>query len=116
MVGFNYLRDVVTLQFDRERCVGCGMCTTVCPRGVFGLSKQGQAHILERDSCMECGACSKNCPTGAIEVMVGVGCAQAVINTILGRKGSSCCCIIESDDQSAKHSDANDGRGRSACC
>ena len=116
MGGLVYLQDVVTLQFDQERCVGCGMCTTVCPHGVFGMNKQGPAYILDRDSCMECGACSKNCPASAISVKTGVGCAQAVINTMLGRKGGSCSCVIEPDGQIAEHPDGNPGRGSGYCC
>ena len=33
-----YLKDVVTLAFDVERCTGCGMCLAVCPREVFQAS------------------------------------------------------------------------------
>jgi hypothetical protein len=34
----------------------------------------------------------------AIAVQAGVGCAEAVINAALGRKSSSCCCVIEPKD------------------
>lgn len=37
MTEFHYLEDVVTLECDREKCIGCGMCTVVCPHGVFIL-------------------------------------------------------------------------------
>jgi NAD-dependent dihydropyrimidine dehydrogenase PreA subunit len=56
-----YLKDVVTLELDKEKCNGCGMCIKVCPHEVFGL-KEGRAHIINRDFCMDCGACSLNCP------------------------------------------------------
>ena len=94
-----YLADVVTLQLDPDLCTGCGMCTVVCPHAVFSL-ENGKAHIGDRDMCMECGACSLNCPDGAIFVQAGVGCAQAVINTTLGRKGS-CSCTIDDYPQAA---------------
>jgi len=60
--------------------------------------QNGSASIENRDHCMECGACARNCPTEAITVKAGVGCAAAVINSALGRDGSSCCCVIDSDD------------------
>ena len=41
---------------------------------------------------MECGACSLNCPAAAIAVQSGVGCAAAVINSMLGKNGGECCC------------------------
>jgi Fe-S-cluster-containing hydrogenase component 2 len=50
------------------------------------------ALIIDRDACMECGSCSQNCPAGAISVQSGVGCAAAVINSLLGRNGGECCC------------------------
>jgi NAD-dependent dihydropyrimidine dehydrogenase PreA subunit len=94
-----YLPNVVTLQLDKEKCTGCGMCLLVCPHAVLGIDN-GHAQIENRDACMECGACARNCPTEAVTVQAGVGCAAAVINTALGRDPSSCCCVIESEDSS----------------
>ncbi len=87
-----YLKDVVTLSMAPEKCVGCGMCLEVCPRGVFGMSN-GTAEIVLRDACIECGACAQNCPVEALKVQAGVGCAAAVINAFLGRRNESCCTI-----------------------
>ena len=84
-----YLKDVVTLAHEPETCNGCGACLSVCPRQVFRRS-DGKIEIGKRDACIECGACQRNCPQGAVTVRVGVGCASALINQILGRK-SGCC-------------------------
>jgi NAD-dependent dihydropyrimidine dehydrogenase PreA subunit len=86
-----YISNVVSLQFDAGKCVGCGMCVTVCPHRVFQL-KDKKAVITDADLCMECGACSKNCPVNAISVNAGVGCATAVINGFFGKTGADCCC------------------------
>ncbi|MGC8490695.1 MAG: mercury methylation ferredoxin HgcB [Syntrophobacteraceae bacterium] len=88
-----YLKEVVTLKLDGEACSGCAMCTTVCPRGVFEMSR-GKARIADRDSCIECGACARNCPESAVSVQVGVGCASAVINSAFGRS-SGCSCSVD---------------------
>lgn len=90
-----YLKDVVTLALAPEKCSGCGSCLLVCPRSVLARSN-GKVEIVNRDACIECGACQMNCPFRAITVSVGVGCATAVINSYLGRKGS-CCCTLPSD-------------------
>ena len=87
-----YLKDVVTLQLDENKCTGCGMCLEVCPHEVFKMN-DSHAVIQNRDACMECGACSRNCPFGAISVEAGVGCAAAVINSLLGR-----CCHLGMHD------------------
>lgn len=91
-----YLRNVVTLKLDIEKCKGCGMCTNVCPHGVFIIDSE-KAAIADRDACMECGACEKNCPFAAIEVKSGVGCAAAVINGLLTGSEPVCGCSGSSD-------------------
>jgi ferredoxin len=95
MERMTYLKDVVTLTLDSKRCVGCGMCLLVCPRGVLGLDHK-KADIVNRDACIECGACSRNCPVDALYVKAGVGCAAAVINSLLGRAASECSCSTDS--------------------
>ena len=92
-----YLKNVVTLALDSERCVGCGMCTRVCPHAVM-VVENGMARIDKRDACMECGACVQNCPTEAVTVDAGVGCAAAVINSVLGRSSGDCCCVIDNKE------------------
>ena len=96
-----YLPNVVTLQLDADACVGCEMCTIVCPHAVF-IVEQGKARILDADACMECGACASNCPAEAIRVEAGVGCANAVISSFFGAKSDCCseepdCCDGKSD-------------------
>lgn len=79
-----------TLEYNPALCINCGMCTEVCPHGVF--AKGGSCVELRHpESCIECGACRVNCPTGAIDVDSGVGCAAAMMRAaLLGRKEPSC--------------------------
>lgn len=91
MEGFRYMDGVVTLQLEEAACVGCGMCRTVCPHGIFTVDR-GKARILDRDACMECGACARNCPSDALSVTPGVGCASYVIRGWLGGSKSFCTC------------------------
>ncbi len=90
MNRFIYLKDVVTLALDPEKCMGCGLCVVVCPHAVMRLNGD-KACIDNRDACMECGACAQNCPAEAITVEAGVGCAAAIINAAVGRTDSVCC-------------------------
>ncbi len=91
MKDFVYLKNVVTLALDKNKCTGCAMCTDVCPHQVFWMDGK-RATIQRRDACMECGACRQNCPAVAIYVESGVGCAAAVINSLLGKTDAACCC------------------------
>ena len=109
-----YLKDVVTLKLDPEKCIGCGMCLLVCPHAVLSLTN-GKVDIVNRDACMECGACAQNCPVNALYVQAGVGCATAVINSALGRNSSSCCCSIDTRGPSDASADSPSG-GCSGCC
>ncbi len=109
-----YLRDVVTLKLDEGKCVGCGMCLSVCPHAVLGLI-DGNIEIRDRDACIECGACARNCPVAAVSVRSGVGCAAAVINAALGRKRSSCC-AIDPEERSGDPASCSSGANPTNCC
>ena len=91
MSSLRYIENVVTLKLDVDKCIGCNMCTTVCPHGVLKVEER-KAHITDRDACIECGACAGNCPTKALTVTAGVGCASAIINGWLTGEEPSCDC------------------------
>lgn len=83
-------KAINTLKYKPELCINCGMCSTVCPHGVFEPGKD-TAKIVKFEACMECGACQLNCSMNAITVESGVGCATAMILSALKlRKTESC--------------------------
>ena len=88
-----YLRRVVTLAYDPEKCTGCRRCLEVCPRAVFEMQEK-KARIIDRDRCIECGACANNCQYEALAVDAGVGCATAIIYGMLQGTEPDCssCC------------------------
>lgn len=96
MKDFRYLKNVSTLQLDQEKCIGCGICSNVCPHSLFNIENK-KAVILDHNGCMECGACALNCPVEAVTVKPGVGCAAYIIQSwIVGPEKASCgsgnCC------------------------
>jgi len=126
MARLAYLKNVVTLRLDGEKCVGCGACLSVCPHAVLrpvnkslepggNLGIGRKVEIGDRDACMECGACSRNCPVKAVTVSTGVGCAAAVINSFLGRKNASCCCTIEPKETQAGQAESASEADHTCC-
>lgn len=97
-----YLKEVVTLSLDKQKCTNCKKCIDVCPHAVLAMNTENKLYIADKERCIECGACQKNCPHDAIHVKAGVGCAAAYINAML--KGGPPCCGGDSDS------------GSSGCC
>lgn len=97
MKTLRYLEHLPLLQLNTDACIGCGLCSQVCPHRVFVI-ENGKAHIVDKGGCMQCGACAKNCPADAIYVNPeeGCGCATLIINSwiskITGKQISGCNC------------------------
>lgn len=86
-----YLKNVVSINIDQDKCIGCKICIDVCPQDVIDIEDK-KAFLKNRDNCIECGACKMNCPTNAISVNEGVGCAAAIYNGILSNSEPVCGC------------------------
>lgn len=88
-----YIKDVVSLKLNQDKCNGCGMCVKVCPHGVFKIEPM-KAQIVKQDYCMECGACALNCSQNAITVLsgLGCGCATGIIENYFSKNDNDCSC------------------------
>jgi ferredoxin len=57
-------------KINKEKCLGCGYCTSVCPE-VFELGDDGKAEVREGADLEKNKDCIKEakegCPAGAIE-------------------------------------------------
>lgn len=51
---------------DKEKCIGCGACASICPVGAIKLTN-GKAKI-DPQKCIKCGSCQMFCPVGAIDI------------------------------------------------
>ena len=62
------------IEIDVERCKGCGICTTACPRELLYLNDkinaQGHQSAVVRggERCTGCALCAEMCPDVAITV------------------------------------------------
>lgn len=53
------------LVVDKEKCTGCGLCSTLCPVSAITNKEDGKAEV-DPSQCMECYACMNSCPQEAI--------------------------------------------------
>lgn len=60
----------MSYKVNKEKCIGCGLCSNLCPE-VFELIGDGKAKVKEgvdSEKNKECAEEAKeNCPVGAIE-------------------------------------------------
>jgi heterodisulfide reductase subunit A2 len=59
--------DPITAYIHSDKCVGCRMCTTVCPYEAIKYDEKSHASIVNDSLCRGCGTCVSTCPSGAIE-------------------------------------------------
>ncbi len=63
------------VSFREDRCKGCGLCVSVCPKKIIllrpgTLNAKGfrPAGIDEMEKCIGCASCAIICPDSVIEV------------------------------------------------
>ena len=61
--------------FNTDRCKGCELCTTVCPKHIVVMDKSvvnrkgyHPATVKEMELCIGCASCAKMCPDSVITV------------------------------------------------
>src|SRR6516162_1172673 len=55
---------------DTTYCIGCQICTTVCPEGDVLAMLGGKAVIVNGHRCIGHGLCAEACPVGAITMVM----------------------------------------------
>ncbi len=63
-------RNQPELVTQPERCVGCMVCTEVCPTDALSVGVYGgkQVSVVDRETCTACGECAVVCYSGALRI------------------------------------------------
>lgn len=62
--------------FNLNRCKGCGLCVSVCPKNILWLDETKTntkgyhpSGISDQSLCIACGNCARVCPDSVITVL-----------------------------------------------
>ncbi|WP_167957440.1 4Fe-4S dicluster domain-containing protein [Anaerosporobacter faecicola] len=61
----------MSIAINQNKCVGCTMCTCVCPGTLLEMNDQNKAYIQYPKDCWGCASCVKECKFGAISLYLG---------------------------------------------
>jgi len=56
------------VSIDIERCKGCALCTTACPKKIMVMAKEPNgkgyypATVSDPSQCIACALCARMCP------------------------------------------------------
>ncbi|OLN27733.1 4Fe-4S dicluster domain-containing protein [Desulfosporosinus metallidurans] len=65
---------MLKVEFDEDRCKGCELCTSACPKNIVVmadyLNAMGYhpATVIEQEKCISCSFCARMCPDVVITV------------------------------------------------
>ena len=59
----------VTIEIDRDRCVGCRLCVLACPTDCYDFDEgKNIPVVVSTRDCLVCYSCKEQCALSAIEV------------------------------------------------
>jgi len=60
-------KDLMEYVISADACVGCTLCSRVCPVDAIAGEKK-QPHVIDTTVCIKCGACMEKCKFNAISI------------------------------------------------
>ncbi|MFX1345747.1 MAG: FAD-dependent oxidoreductase, partial [Promethearchaeota archaeon] len=63
----NIIASGLVAEVDEETCIGCGVCTKLCPYNAISKNEIDVA-VVNKLMCKGCGVCGASCPENAITI------------------------------------------------
>ncbi len=62
------------IRLSTEKCKGCGLCVSVCPKAALTMSKEINDKgynfaVVDQELCIQCGSCYRVCPDYVFEIL-----------------------------------------------
>jgi NAD-dependent dihydropyrimidine dehydrogenase PreA subunit/flavodoxin len=70
IIGDIFVKHIITdkpFRIDESKCIGCGICTKVCPVRNIESNKDNTPKWTKSGLCISCFSCYHHCPKHAIE-------------------------------------------------
>jgi ferredoxin len=68
--GLGLNRAPGQIAIDRQRCLDCGICSSVCPSGALRFAAPVWRLQFEASRCLVCEQCIPSCPVDAIALVL----------------------------------------------
>ncbi len=56
------------VEWDKDKCTQCGLCTGLCPTHALYLERPAQSVHFSAEKCVMCNICLKACPVKAVHI------------------------------------------------
>lgn len=60
-----------TIKVITDKCIGCSICTRVCPTGTLKMDKNSKKAYNTGEFCDNAWGCIYACPANALEIVGG---------------------------------------------
>jgi NADH:ubiquinone oxidoreductase subunit F (NADH-binding) len=67
----NVCLDLMHFEIDKDKCIGCSLCSRKCPTGCISGSRE-EKYTINQVECIKCGNCFDLCPVKAIDKVPGI--------------------------------------------